>query len=71
MTKKKTAKSQTNSTTVGVVGSGSFATAIVKMLVENSQLVHWCVRNEYVKGAIEQRGHNPNYLTSISFDQKN
>lgn len=53
---------------VGVVGSGSFATAIVKMLVENSKIVHWCVRNEYVKGAIEQRGHNPTYLTSVSFD---
>lgn len=55
-------------TPVGVVGSGSFATAIVKMLVENCRLVHWCVRNEFVKGTIELRGHNPTYLTSISFD---
>ncbi len=53
--------------TVGVVGSGSFATAIVKMLVENCKTVHWCVRNEFVKGAIELRGHNPTYLTSVSF----
>lgn len=53
---------------VGVVGSGSFATAIVKMLVENCNVVHWCVRNEFVKGAIELRGHNPTYLTSVSFD---
>lgn len=55
---------------VGVVGSGSFATAIVKMLVENCKTVHWCVRNEFVKGAIELRGHNPTYLTSVSFDVK-
>ena len=55
---------------VGVVGSGSFGTAIVKMLLENSKKVHWCVRNEFVKGAIELRGHNPNYLTSVSFDIK-
>lgn len=55
---------------VGVVGSGSFATAIVKMLVENCKMVHWCVRNEFVKGAIELRGHNPTYLTSVSFDVK-
>lgn len=53
---------------VGVVGSGSFATAIVKMLVENCSVVHWCVRSEYVKGAIAQRGHNPTYLTSVSFN---
>lgn len=55
---------------VGVVGSGSFATAIVKMLLENSKVVHWCVRNEFVKGAIESRGHNPNYLTAVHFDTK-
>ncbi len=53
---------------VGVVGSGSFATAIVKMLTENCDLIYWHVRNEYVKGALEHRGHNPTYLTSISFD---
>ena len=40
---------------VGVVGSGSFGTAIIKMLVENSE-------------SIEQRGHNPNYLTAINFN---
>lgn len=56
--------------TVGVLGSGSFATAIVKMLLENAEQVHWCVRNEYVKGALQARGHNPNYLTSICFNTK-
>ena len=56
---------------VGVVGSGSFGTAIVKMLLENCKLVHWCVRDEFVKGAIELRGHNPNYLTAVNFNTKN
>ncbi len=69
MKKEKTARSKPDhQIKVGVVGSGSFATAIVKMLVENSEKVHCCVRNEYVKGAIEMRGHNPTYLTSVSFD---
>lgn len=73
MTKKKknAGKTQKLNIPVGVVGSGSFATAIVKMLVENSELVHWCVRNEFVKGAIELRGHNPTYLTSVSFNKEN
>ncbi|MBS1550354.1 MAG: NAD(P)-binding domain-containing protein [Bacteroidetes bacterium] len=53
---------------IGVVGSGSFATAIVKMLVENSAQVSWCVRNEFVKGAIQLKGHNPTYLTAVHFD---
>lgn len=73
MTKKKNSdkKIPKHEIPVGVVGSGSFATAIVKMLVENCKVVHWCVRNEFVKGAIELRGHNPTYLTSVSFDVKN
>lgn len=57
--------------TIGVVGSGSFATAIVKMLTENCKIVHWCVRNEFVKGAIELRHHNPTYLTAVNFNVKN
>ncbi len=71
MAKKKVeSASEKQNISVGVVGSGSFATAIVKMLVENCSLVHWCVRNEFVKGAIELRGHNPTYLTSVSFNLK-
>ena len=72
MAKKKTSepKSVKREIPVVVVGSGTFATAIVKMLVENCKTVHWCVRNEYVKGAIELRHHNPTYLTSVSFAPK-
>ena len=66
-----TNKKLQSTVSVGVVGSGSFATAIVKMLTENSKLVHWCVRNEFVKGAIELRGHNPTYLTAVHFNLKN
>lgn len=70
MAKQKTAGKGKNDIKIGVVGSGSFATAIVKMLVENCRSVGWCVRNEYVRGAIEQRGNNPTYLTSVSFNPK-
>ncbi|MDR6130676.1 glycerol-3-phosphate dehydrogenase (NAD(P)+) [Chryseobacterium sp. SORGH_AS1175] len=76
MAKKKTDSESSNpkknkkDIAVGVIGSGSFATAIVKMLVENCRVVHWCVRNEFVKGAIELRGHNPTYLTAVNFNLK-
>jgi len=69
--KKLTSKKTLQSVKVGVLGSGSFATAIVKMLVENCKTVHWCVRNEFVKGAIELRGHNPTYLTAVNFNLRN
>lgn len=55
---------------VGVLGSGSFGTAIVKMLLQNVDLVKWCVRNDFVKGHLEARGHNPDYLTAVFFDKK-
>lgn len=55
---------------IGVVGSGSFATAIVKILSVNCKKIHWMVRNEFVKGAIEQKKHNPNYLSSVEFNPK-
>lgn len=67
----KTAKKVTPKEVIGVVGSGSFATAIVKMLLENCKVVHWCVRNEFVKGAIELRHHNPTYLTAVNFNVRN
>src|SRR5579885_3666252 len=52
---------------IGVVGSGSWATAIVKMLCENLNKVNWWVRSEYVKGHIEHEKHNPKYLTGVEF----
>ena len=52
---------------VGVVGNGSWATAIVKMLCENSEKVNWWVRDEYTKGFIENQKHNPKYLTGVEF----
>ncbi|MDY3319741.1 NAD(P)-binding domain-containing protein [Riemerella anatipestifer] len=63
-------KDKKSAISVGVLGSGSFATAIVKMLQENSKMVHWCVRNEFVKGAIELRKHNPTYLQSVMFNTR-
>lgn len=53
---------------VGVLGSGSWASAIVKMLLENLDNVNWWVRNEKSAVHILQYGHNPRYLTSAGFD---
>jgi len=53
---------------VGVLGSGSWASAIVKMLTENLESVNWWVRNEKSAQHILEYGHNPRYLTSANYD---
>lgn len=55
---------------VGVLGSGSWASAIVKMLTENIDSVNWWVRNEKAAQHILEYGHNPKYLTSANYDTK-
>lgn len=53
---------------IAVIGGGSWATAIVKMLCNNSKEVHWWVRNQTVVDHIKKYKHNPNYLTSVEFE---
>lgn len=52
----------------GVVGGGSWATAIVKMLTENVEKVNWYMRSVYAIEHIKKEDHNPNYLSSVEFD---
>ena len=51
-----------------VFGSGSWATAIVKMLCENRDQVGWYVRKQQTIDYIISEEHNPSYLSSVEFD---
>jgi glycerol-3-phosphate dehydrogenase (NAD(P)+) len=51
-----------------VFGSGSWATAIVKMLSENLTEVGWYMRSVYTKEHILKHQHNPSYLSSVEFN---
>lgn len=53
---------------IGVIGGGSWATAIVKILLENLQQVAWYVRNSTTYEALQKNGHNPNYLSDVHFE---
>lgn len=53
---------------VAVLGGGSWATAIVKILCENLDQVGWYMRNTNAIEHIKREGHNPNYLSAIEFD---
>ena len=51
-----------------VFGSGSWATAIVKMLCENQKEIGWYMRSVYTKEHLLKEQHNPAYLSSVEFN---
>ena len=52
----------------GVIGSGSWATALTKVLTDNKHAVNWWIRNESAIRHMQARHHNPQYLPSVYFD---
>jgi glycerol-3-phosphate dehydrogenase (NAD(P)+) len=52
---------------IAVVGGGSWATANVKMLLDNpvEKEIFWWMRNEQAVEHIQKFGHNPNYISSV------
>lgn len=53
-----------------VIGGGSWATAIAKMLCVNLSEIAWYMRNDAAIEHIQKYKHNPNYLSSVEFDTK-
>lgn len=54
----------------GILGSGSWGTALAKILTDNGQTIHWWNRNESAITHFQQRGHNPQYLPAARFNMK-
>ncbi|WP_316823321.1 NAD(P)H-dependent glycerol-3-phosphate dehydrogenase [Pedobacter gandavensis] len=52
---------------VAMIGGGSWATAIVKMLSDNEtpKEIYWWMRNEEAIHHLQKYKHNPNYLSSV------
>ena len=55
-------------TRFAVFGGGSWATAIVKMLTENSDKITWYMRSSDAIAYLQTEKHNPNYLRSVEFN---
>jgi glycerol-3-phosphate dehydrogenase (NAD(P)+) len=53
----------------GIIGSGSWATALAKLLTDNGNTIQWWIRNSQTITYIEKRGHNPHYLSAAYFNQ--
>jgi glycerol-3-phosphate dehydrogenase (NAD(P)+) len=52
----------------GIIGSGSWATALAKILTDNHHPINWLVRSDAMAETMSKRRHNPNYLHSVVFD---
>ena len=53
---------------VAVIGGGSWATAIVKMLANNLDSIGWWMRDADQVSHIQKEGVNPKYLSSVELD---
>ena len=54
--------------TVAIMGGGSWATAIAKILLSNVEKINWYIRRDDRIEDFKRLGHNPAYLSSVRFD---
>jgi len=52
---------------IGIIGNGSWGTALAKILTDNGHTTRWWVRNPEAVNHLINRHHNPHYLTSVRF----
>lgn len=53
---------------IGIIGSGSWATAIAKIAADNGNHIAWWIRQESNIDYFKKRHHNPHYLRNAYFD---
>lgn len=53
---------------IAVLGGGSWATAIAKIVMHNAGEINWYMRRQEQIDEFERSGKNPSYLTGIKFD---
>lgn len=55
---------------IAVMGGGSWATALAKLLLANNESILWYMRRDDRIEEFLRLGHNPAYLTDVEFDTK-
>ncbi len=58
----------TDSVKVGIIGGGSWATALAKILLETQDSLNWFMRNQETIDQFREDSHNPHYLCDVEFD---
>jgi glycerol-3-phosphate dehydrogenase (NAD(P)+) len=52
----------------GMIGSGSWSTALAKILTDNGNTINWWIRNTDTINYMQKRKHNPHYVSSAYFN---
>ena len=55
---------------IAIMGGGSWATAIAKMVLAQEDTINWYMRRDDRIADFKRLGHNPAYLTGVKFDTK-
>ncbi len=55
---------------IAIMGGGSWATAIAKMVLNQSETINWYMRRDDRIADFKRLGHNPAYLTGVKFDTR-
>ena len=53
---------------VAIMGSGSWATALAKLVLNNIKEINWFIRSEETIDYFRKFRHNPKYISDIEFD---
>lgn len=53
---------------IGIIGGGSWATALAKVLQNQQKKLNWYIRRHEVIDSIRHFGHNQDYLASVEFN---
>ena len=53
---------------IGLIGGGSWATALAKLLLNNCENINWYIRKQEDIDYFKKFTNNPRYLTSVDFD---
>jgi glycerol-3-phosphate dehydrogenase (NAD(P)+) len=57
-------------TQIAIIGGGSWATALVKILSENQVKIKWWIRRKADVDFIRKYNHNPSYLTDVAINPR-
>src|SRR6476620_2800630 len=53
---------------VAIIGSGSWATALAKLFLNNTERINWFIRKDEDIAFFKEFKNNPRYLSSVEFE---